>query len=366
MEAPRPLHDHELTDFVRFLTEQLRPGRAWTIADEYPLAITNANCHNVRIIRDDTTFKSAAVMKPLVVRSPAGLFKVAAIGSVVTNPDHRNQGLSKQIMDASLDSARAQGCDFAILWTNLFEFYRKLGFELAGSEVALTLKPNFPTAVDEVGGLRFTETAKVDPEAILRLYAEHKSGSVRTAEDIRRFLNIPNARVYTAWDASNRLCAYAVEGKGADLEGYVHEWGGGVSKLIPLLRFVTNARGGDLHVISPAHSTNLIRRLKDLGASEHGGVLGMIKILNAKNLLTKIKKYARAMGADDLALEARDDLFYLGTGEDMFRTDAEADLVKLIFGPLKASQINGFNKTAAAALERVLPIPLWIWGWDSV
>lgn len=364
MEGPRPLFDHELGEFVDFLSNQLRPGKAWSIAEEYPLAIQDGNLNNVRVIREDKNFLSAAVMKPLIIKSPAGLFKVAAIGSVVTSPEHRNQGLSQKILEDCLASARARGCDFAILWTDLFEFYRKLGFELAGSEVSLHIPKDFSAGED--ADLKFMQTNKVDPEAILRLYSHHTTGSVRTAEEIRKFLNIPNSRVYTAWDSLGRLQAYLVEGKGADLDGYIHEWGGGVSKLLPLIRYAVKSQGRALNLITPSHSGNLVRTLKDAGAVDHFGVLGMIKILNAPNVALKLKKYARAMGAEDVVFEPRDGKFYFGSGEEIFHTDSEADVVRLIFGPLKASQIHNFDAATSEQLEKVFPIPMWIWGWDSV
>lgn len=363
MEGPRPLLEHELGDFVTYLSHHLRPEKSWSIADEYPCAIAGTNLHNVRVIKTDTGFASAAVMKPLVIKSPAGVFKVAAIGSVVTSPEHRNQGLSQKILNASLDAARAHGCDFAILWTNLFDFYRKLGFELAGSEVALALPASFNVPNE---GLRFVNSNRIDPEALLRLYSQHTTGAIRTSEEVRKYLQIPNANVYTAWDAENRLQAYAVEGKGADLEGYVHEWGGGVSKVLPLLAHASQTSGRALHVIAPAHAQNFIRQLKELGATSSEGVLGMVKILNAPNLLLKLKKYMRAMGEADVVLEPRDGKFYIGHGDQIFSTDAERDLTRLIFGPLKASQLHPFDSATAAALERVLPLPMWIWGWDSV
>lgn len=364
MEGPRPLHEHELTDLIRFLTDQLRPEQKWSIADEYPLAIHDSNLNNVRVIRDNDTFLSAAVMKPLVIKSPVGIFKVAAIGSVVTNPTHRNQGLSSQVLEDCLNGARLHGCDFAILWTNLFEFYRKLGFELAGTEVSLTVQDSFKCP--EVPGLRFLNSNKVDPDAILRLYSQHTTGSLRTAEEIRRFLQIPNSRVYTAWDEQNRLQAYAVEGKGADLGGYVHEWGGGVSKLVPLIRYIQLEQKRPITVIAPAHSTNLIRQMKAHGAQEHSGVLGMVKLLNAPNFLTKIKKYIRSTGIEDVVLEPRDGRYYFGYKQSIFSSDSEADLVRLTFGPLTASQMNVFDKETAEVFEKLFPVPMWIWGWDSV
>ena len=364
MEGPRPLHEHELPEFVSFLSTQLRPDKGWSIAEEYPLAIHGANLNNVRVMKEANSFVSAAVMKPLVIKSPAGLFKVAAIGSVVTAPEHRNRGLSSQVLEDCLIAARAHGCDFAILWSNLVEFYRKLGFEMAGTEISVTIPATFKPA-ETAQGLRFMQSNKVDPEAILRLYNQHTTGTIRTVEDVRKFLTIPNSRVFTAWDESNRLQAYAVEGKGADLETYIHEWGGGVSKILPLLKYAVGERG-PLTLISPSHSANLIRQLELAGCKQHSGVLGMIKILNPANVLTKMKKYVRAMGEEEIILEARDGKFYLGYRQQLFTTDAETDLVRLIFGPIKASQLNGFDAETSAAFEKLFPIAMWVWGWDSV
>lgn len=364
MEGPRPLFEHELGDLIQFLSTNLRPEQKWTIAEEYPLAIHDSNLNNVRVIKDNSDFLSVAVMKPLVIKSPVGVFKIAAIGSVVTNPLYRNQGFSKQVLEDCIESARKHGCDFAILWTNLHEFYRKLGFELGGTEIAVSVPQNFKCL--DAPNLRFMNSTKVDPEAILRLYSQHSTGSVRTADDIRKFLTIPNTRVFTAWDEQNRLEAYAVEGKGADLEGYIHEWGGGVSKLLPLIRYAIGERKMPLNVIAPVHSQNLIRHLVAGGGEETSGVLGMIKILNTPHLLTKIKKYIRALGIDDVVLEPRDGRIYMGFKSEIFSTDAETDLVRLLFGPLKASQLKVFDQVTAATFEKIFPLNMWVWGWDSV
>lgn len=365
MEGPRPLFDHEMTAFVNFLSTHLRPDQQWSIAEEYPLAIHGANLNNVRVIVEEGNFLSAAVMKPLIIKCPAGLFKVAAIGSVVTAPEHRNRGLSRQVLDGCLDAARAHGCDFAILWTNIFDFYRKLGFELAGTEISLGIAKDFKSP-EAAAGLRFMQSNKIQPEAVLRLYSQHTTGSVRTVEDIRKFLTIPNSRVYSAWDAQNNLQAYLVEGKGADFGGYIHEWGGAVSKLTALLSFAAGQSAQGLTLIAPAHSGNLIRTLKAAGCPDHSGVLGMIKILNPSAFLTKIKKFARGMGIEDVVLESRDGRYYLGSKQEMFSTDTDSDLVRLIFGPLKASDLKAFDKETAATFEKIFPISMWIWGWDSV
>nr|HMN69731.1 GNAT family N-acetyltransferase [Bdellovibrionales bacterium] len=218
----------------------------------------------------------------------------------------------------------------------------------------------------DVPRLRFMNSNKVDADAILRLYAQHTTGSVRTVDEVRRFLQIPNSRVFTAWDEQNRLQAYAIEGKGADLDGYIHEWGGGVSKLLPLIRYATQERKRALNIIAPAHSENLIRQLQAAGGREHRGVLGMIKLLNTPHFLSKIKRYIRSTGAQDVVLEAREGQYYIGHKEQIFRTDLESDLVRLIFGPLKASQLTALDPETMDVFEKLFPISMWVWGWDSV
>ena len=54
------------------------------------------------------------------------------------------------------------------------------------------------------------------------------------------------------------------------------------------------------------------------------------------------------MGVEDLVLEPREGQFYLGFKQEIFRTDVESDLVRLIFGPLKASDLKAFDPNTAA------------------
>ena len=92
----------------------------------------------------------------------------------------------------------------------------------------------------------------------------------------------------------------------------------------------------------------------------------MIKVLNPGSFLTKIKKYVRGMGVEEVVLEAREGKFYLGYKQEIFSTDTDSDLVRLIFGPLKASELHPFDKATSETFEKIFPIPMWIWGWDSV
>lgn len=362
MEGPRPPREIEYPQVLDFLHQELRPTANWSLANEYPTALGLSNLHNIRIIVEEKKVLSHAVLKPLIIRTPTAVLKIGAIGSVVTDSNHRNQGLSRKILDDCLSEARRQECDIAMLWTNLYDFYRKMDFELAGTEMSFVIEKEFEPPVQN---LKFMKGTQVSSEAVLRLYSQHTVTSVRTAEDIRKFLQIPQTVAYTAWDQNNQLVAYAVEGKGADLTGYIHEWGGNVPNLLALFSYIRKERRSPFTVIAPEHSANLIHQLQNIdGVLSNQGYLGMIKILSHESFFQKVKRAARSLGLNDFVLEKRGSEIFMGFRDDLLVISDEKDLVHVLFGP--AVEIPHLKPENSAKLAKFLPLPLWIWGWDSV
>ena len=364
MEGPRSPAENELDSVVGFLNQNLRQQKNWSISDEYPTAICRSNLHNIRIIKEEDKVLSHAVWRPLLVKTQFGLFKLAVIGSVVTDSAYRNQGLSKQILEDCLDKAMQAGCDIAILWTDLFDFYRKLGFELAGFENTFVIDKALKT---EPMQLKILEGNRFTAESMLRLYEKHSVSSVRGLEDIKRYLQIPSARVYTAWDGNNQMQAYLVEGKGADLDSYIHEWGGNINPLSHLINYVQKEQKRNLHLMVPKHSVNLNQKLIEQNFNLHSGHLGMIKLLNVNSIFSKIQRYASSnLGVYDLVFRKVEDRYLFGMGSQMFETKSESDMIRLLFGPQKASDLYVFEKNLKTIFEKILPLPLWVWGWDSI
>ncbi len=362
MEGPRPPRETEYPQVLDFLRQELRPNSSWSLANEYPTALSLSNIHNIRIITDAEKVLSHAVLKPLIIRTPLAVFKVGAIGSVVTDSNHRNQGLSRKILDECLIEAKRQECDLAMLWTDLYEFYQKMDFELAGTEMSFLIENEFEVPAHK---LRFIKSTQVSPEAILRLYTQHTVTSVRTAEDIRKFLQIPQTQMYTAWDHTNQLVAYAVEGKGADLTGYFHEWGGSVSNLLALFSHIRKEKGMGFTIITPQHSINLNNHLRAVtGQAFNQGFLGMIKLVSPEQVFQKVKKAARSLGLIDFVLEKRGAEYVMGFAGDLIAISDEKDLVRILFGP--QVEIPHLHPDTQKRLEQFLPLPMWVWGWDSV
>ncbi len=362
---PRAPTQQEYSDILKFLNETLRPKATWSIQSEYPTALTQENIHNIRIIKEGNQVLSHALIKPHILKTPAAIYKVGAIGSVVTHSEYRNKGLSHRIMEECLELCKQQQCDIAVLWTNLFDFYQKLGFTLAGYEINLTITDQFK--LQNKQNLRIIKSAQVDPQALLKLMNQHSVMTVRTPEEVRRFMSIPSSNIYTAWDANSQICAYAVEGKGADLSGYIHEWGGSVSALCEVFQHIQQEKKTNIHVICPQHSKNLINTLESCGAQKNSGFLAMIKMIDEDGLFKKIHKYAKlSLGINNLVLEKMNSEYRIGTTQQYISTPNSSDILLLMYGPHKFSEIQGLGKESKEVLNKIFPLPLWLWGWDSI
>lgn len=367
MEGPRSPYEEEYTKVLSFLHDSLRPNVKWSIEQEYPTALNVANLNNIKVIIDDENVISHAVLKPLIVKTPLLLLKVAAIGSVVTADAYRQQGHSTKVIDDCLKNAKEQGCDLAVLWTEIPDFYRKMGFELAGSEVRLTMHK--PLKLETPMSLKYIKGTQVDPDAVFQLYQQHRVSTLRTLPELRKFMSIPNSNFYTAWDENGKLVAYAVEGKGMDLKGFVHEWGGQVTPLMNLLNYIyadLAKTNNSLTLLGPKHSINLSDKMVEAGAICSEGFMGMVNIIRPEQFCAKIKRVARYLGIDDLIFEKRDEFYYIGTSNKIFKTDSSTDIIKLVFGPAEPTDLHAFDEATLAVFAKMFPLQFWLWGWDSI
>ena len=116
----------------------------------------------------------------------------------------------------------------------------------------------------------------------------------------------------------------------------------------------------------PAHSYNLKKHLETMTNTSHQGFLGMIKFVNLDSVLNKVKKAFRAEGFEHIVLEKQDDQIVFGYGTDLYTIKNESDLTRLLFGPLKTTDLDFMKPETQLKLATLLPLPLWIWGWDSI
>lgn len=80
----------------------------------------------------------------------------------------------------------------------------------------------------------------------------------------------------------------------------------------------------------------------------------------------KIKKAFRNVGISDFVFEKNQDSILFGCNGDLYTIESEKDLIPLLFGPVDFDTQDIFKPETAQKLKTLLPLPLWIWGWDSV
>lgn len=349
----------QLSQLITFLNTHLRPQCSWSIAQEYPSVFQSSNLHNLQIIEEDSQIVAHAALKILNLRTPYGIMRVGAIGSVLTDPHFRQKGLSLTVLNRCVELANQQDCDFAILWSDLYDFYGKIGFSPSGYENIFEINSDLPQGNFNY---EFRTTPQIPAMSLLNLYQKHSTVLIRQMTDVDRFLKIPNSEVYTAWE-NQTMKAYAVIGKGLDLQSYIHEWGGSLPDLMWLIQKLYVFRNHQpLSLLVPQHSDNLMNHLTQLGLSYHQGFLGLVRILKTKRLITTFQSKALTRFKGLLALNPAGTEIKIA-GQAFALND---DLLRqVLFGPIK--DLNLINGLLNSKIDpKSIAIDAWVWGWDSV
>ena len=117
---------------------------------------------------------------PLTLTVAGETIRALQLGTVMTSPEYRGQGLQRLLMERVLAEAAGQ-CDMIYLYANdsVMDFYPKFGFEP-------TLEYAFSQAMPEGGGAAATPADMndaADREKLLRLYRQGNPFSLATARD---------------------------------------------------------------------------------------------------------------------------------------------------------------------------------------
>jgi GNAT superfamily N-acetyltransferase len=186
------------------------------------------------VLADGDRLLSHCATRVVTVHGTAGPFAACLLGSVVTAPELRGNGLASQVLAAAL-RANAPGVSHTLLWAERPELYARAGFVAGASERCLVLARRPRRTHDDV------RPAEVRDHAAL--HALHERKPLRVARSVRTMsglLTTPGMRVFVL-ERGGAVVAYACTGKGADLQGYWHELGGSDDDLALLLPAVLHA-----------------------------------------------------------------------------------------------------------------------------
>lgn len=342
------------------MRDVLRDGRP--IADEYPLVFAaGAPGRVVSIEGDEGVLSTCAILQRDCVL-PLGSFKAGLIGSVVTDPGHRGEGLAAEVLATAERELTVAGCVLGILWADDAAFYTEKGYVPIGMELDYLVTPDLIPLLPDPLNVR--PAAAADHAAIHALYCEHAERLERTVDETSALLAGPKIEAFVQTRDGN-VIAYSCVGRGEDLQSVVHEWGGETEAVLACLRKHLEARettdSPNLFMMVPPTCRNFVHYFDITRTPGAVGVLGMAKLLDryaARDLLE------RALPAGVQAEVRGDTVVLIGPNGEVPMQDHEL-LLTLVAPKGDRQVIEVIEKEIGAELPE-LPLTPFIWGLDSI
>ena len=210
---------------LRFFEDLLRKDSACHLEQEYPLVFNKSRRHQIFVLKSaegDIQAGLATLQRDLEIQ-PGVWAKVLMVGSVVTAPEHRNQGLQRRLFYAVEEAAEKAEMDLIVLWSNQLAFYEKLEFQLGGLQASWLSNSAAPLALN--ASHKNSVQMKDSSEAwVTSKHFDAFNKKIcrirRTEEEMKLLCRIPRMRVACTENA------YALIGKGEDFQNVCHEWAG--------------------------------------------------------------------------------------------------------------------------------------------
>lgn len=222
LQGPRAPLPQECGAVIAMLNQVFRiaQGRPPTVGSDWAHVYAPENLENVHAIFDigateqPTPVASAAVWINEVTLGQATL-RVGGINAVGTLPEYRKHGLGAQVMDAAKQTMQKQGCAVGLLSTGIANWYRRMGWEWAGStrnyqlnrgNIALlpTLRPGVNMKIIPLA----TGEGDVLDESVLQLYQQANFGGQRTLDQFRQLAAAKQLRHLVIAQEADETIAY--------------------------------------------------------------------------------------------------------------------------------------------------------------
>jgi GNAT superfamily N-acetyltransferase len=298
--------------------------RGASFYDDFPIWDERLGVPSLRIgAYADKRLVASASVRMAQLKAAKLPLEVALIGAVATEPEWRGHGLASNLASFATDWAQEQGAALAMLWGSEHSLYQRLGFKLAGMQIRVPLKKLIQGCSSE---LIIPKTGW--RPSLMSCLQKRTGGLALGAGDEIWIASHKNVRWYWLGD-DNAPCAYAAVGRGIDLSGLVHEWGGDRESLLKLLSGVERIEPGLELLGAPWLFDQYGFQYNDAPTE----FLGLMRVLDFPKIMS-------AYDCDPVHAA---------------KLINAKNIEQLLFGP---------SSHSAATLPGV-PLPLWIWGLDA-
>lgn len=217
------------------LQESLRePNSEFLISEEYPIVLTKDQSEysfgiTIPEKKSSSRLVAHANLWPRVVvnQSKEPITKIGLVGNVATDESFRGQGIMQLLLEKIKAYAREQSLSMLILWSDLIDFYKKLGFTPFGQESRFYLDyRNFESDYDRQTSEIMTAShlTKNEISSLMNLRCQSRYTIERSSEEFQLLLSIPDTTLIVM-RVGDHISGYGILGKGYDMIGVIHEWG---------------------------------------------------------------------------------------------------------------------------------------------
>ena len=324
---------------------------------------------------------------PLSLKLGSARLRVAGIGGVSVDPDHRRLGLMRLLMDAAGEEIRSSGYDLSFL-SGQRQRYRYFGWERAGVRHVARLDPanlRHELSGADPHGLSLAPVSAGDTKtlsAISDLLQQQPYRCERDRAGVYHRLACWGAVPHVVTDAGGRIvgyCALNTPQRIGDVHRAVEIVADSTDRFVPLCRAIVELAGGPLDIELTPPVDDSTRRL--LAIAERWGTqpVGNWQILNWTTTTGALLAARATEGAlpegrvvVEIAGAARFEMSVGAGGPSVGETGGPADItlsptdaLPVLFGPARPS---AYTRIAgrAAILEAWCPFPLSLNHQDEV
>ena len=179
----------------------------------------------------------------------------------------------------------------SVLWADDPKVYEGMGYVPISLELdyrfALSDKAKLPAA----HGVRWMQSR--DHAAMHALYVRHSHRADRNLAETSALLFGPEINALVC-EQEGEVVGYALMGRGKDLQGVVHEWGGETDAALACVRGMLENLPDEcpgIYMICPVTSVDMRRALLEMEIPALEGVLGMAKVIDMQAMGELFKRF---------------------------------------------------------------------------
>jgi GNAT superfamily N-acetyltransferase len=345
---------------LRLMESVLRDGRP--MAAEYPLVFEADAPGHVEIVEHDGEAASTCAWIARTLVAGSTRVPAALVGSVATAAEHRGKGLGTVALQRATNAAAADGAAISLLWADDPAWYQERGWVPFGSENIFVVEEANAFLLPDPVGIRPIEAR--DHAAVHALYEEHASRVERTRAETAAMLAVPGMDAYVC-EHDGKITGYACMGRGEDLDGVVHEWGGSPEGVLPIVNRLWMESEGKrerLFMMIPDTEADFLAYFRFVRSNGAKGILAMAKLGDVEAIARTIE----AATPDDVTVTAIRENAVEVTGPSGSIVLTDHEILLAICPPRGDRRVTDVVESEVGVALPELPLKPFVWGLDSI